>query len=164
MTVDELTPAECRDRLASARVGRLGVTVQALPVVLPVYFALDGGAIVIRTAAGTKLAAATAGSVVAFEVDHYDEVHFGGWSVLVQGRASEIGDAEGLRRARALPLQSVGTAGPDHFIAVALDVVTGRRISPAPAPGSPSRAQPPSRSGLQRPAAATTGAPDAAER
>lgn len=135
MMVAALTPAECRQRLASATMGRIGMTVQALPVVLPVYFALDGEAVVIRTVAGTKLSAAIAGSVVAFEVDRHED-DGRGWSVMVQGRATEIHGEQGLVRARALGLPAFNRAGvPDHYIAVALEFVSGRVVGPAPGAG-----------------------------
>jgi hypothetical protein len=44
---------------------------------------------VIRTDAGSKLAAALRGAPVAFEVDGVDETHQVGWSVVVRGRAED---------------------------------------------------------------------------
>ena len=137
MVVDALTSTECRQRLASAVVGRLGMTVQALPVVLPVYFVLDDDAVVIRTVTGTKLSAAIAGSVVAFEVDRYEDEGRRGWSVMVQGRATEITSPPALARARALGLPAFTRHGVnDHFIAVALEFVTGRGVGPPSAKSS----------------------------
>ena len=117
-----------------AIVGRLGITVRALPVVLPVYFVATEDAIVIRTMMGTKLSAAMAGAVVAFEVDGFDADHRCGWSVLVQGRASVITDEDQLAEAEKLPLESVSARGVnDHFILVALDLVSGRSVTSLPA-------------------------------
>ena len=65
---------ECLRLLAQAVIGRVGVSSGALPRVLPVNFRLDGGRILIRTARGTKLDAAAANAVVAFEVDDIDPV------------------------------------------------------------------------------------------
>ena len=67
----ELGPAECIALLGSVQVGRVGVTIDALPAVLPVNFVVWNGSIVFRTVPGTKLDAAAAGDVVAFEVDGY---------------------------------------------------------------------------------------------
>lgn len=117
-----------------AGVGRLGITVQALPVVLPVYFVATEDSIVIRTMMGTKLSAAMTGAVVAFEIDGFDADHRSGWSVLVQGRASVVTDQDQLAEAERLPLESVSPGGTnDHFILVALDLVSGRSITPFPA-------------------------------
>ena len=57
-----------------APLGRVGVSGGALPSVLPVNFRFDGRQILIRTGVGTKLDAAVANAVVAFEVDEIDPV------------------------------------------------------------------------------------------
>src|SRR5438309_9372192 len=103
--LEPLSPEECERLLAQGSMGRVGISIGALPVVLPVNYAMLDGDVVVRTGAGTKLDAALAGSVVAFEVDHVDPTYHEGWSVLLQGRASEIVDAEELDRARRLPLR-----------------------------------------------------------
>lgn len=83
-----LTDAECRSLLANNTLGRVGVTSGGLPVILPVLYRYDDGAITFRTGAGTKLRSAESGDVLAFEIDGYDADALSGWSVLVQGRAS----------------------------------------------------------------------------
>ena len=89
MQTDVLDADECQRLLRSSMLGRLGVTIDALPAILPVNFVIDRGAIMFRIAPGTKIDAATADAVVAFEVDgHYE--HDGTestWSVLVRGVA-----------------------------------------------------------------------------
>lgn len=120
----------CLDLLATVSVGRIGVTIDALPVVLPVNFVLQNGAVVFRTVPGTKLDAATAGMVVAFEADRYgDEGHRDGWSVLLRGVAQEINERADLESARSLPLESWAFDGQaDRYIKIAATIVTGRRI------------------------------------
>jgi uncharacterized protein len=54
--------------LAPQQIGRLGVNAEHYLLVFPVNYALDHGVIVIRTDAGTKLAAADHANVT-FEVD-----------------------------------------------------------------------------------------------
>jgi nitroimidazol reductase NimA-like FMN-containing flavoprotein (pyridoxamine 5'-phosphate oxidase superfamily) len=91
--LETLDRGECLKLLASVPVGRIGVSIAALPVILPINFALVGTNIVIRTVPGTKLDAATRRAVVAFEVDSYAPDGTWGWSVLVQGVCSEVTDA-----------------------------------------------------------------------
>ena len=79
-----LSTSECHDYLSQHRLGRVGVSIGALPVILPVLYLFRDGSIWFFTEDGTKLNAAVTNSVVAFEVDHLDED--GGWSVLVIGR------------------------------------------------------------------------------
>ncbi len=126
---DELSLDDCLSLLARSEVGRVGVNIEALPAVLPVNFVLVDDHIVFRTAPGTKLNAATAGSVVAFEVDGYDAASHEGWSVLVRGVAGEVTDPEELARMQALPLDAWALDGAaDRFVRVPPTVVTGRRI------------------------------------
>jgi nitroimidazol reductase NimA-like FMN-containing flavoprotein (pyridoxamine 5'-phosphate oxidase superfamily) len=112
-------------------VGRIAVSINALPVILPVNYAWSEGDVVFRTSAGTKLAAATAGAVVAFEVDHYDHAGTHGWSVLIQGRAVEIVDPAKIASARRLPLHSWAMdGGADHYVRIRTATISGRRFGP----------------------------------
>jgi nitroimidazol reductase NimA-like FMN-containing flavoprotein (pyridoxamine 5'-phosphate oxidase superfamily) len=119
---------DCLGLLAGATIGRLGLCIGALPVVLPVNFVLTDAGIVIRTQPGTKLDAATANAVVAFEVDDFDPMYHAGWSVAVTGVAREITDPAELAWAERLPLAHWATDHPDHYLCISTEVVTGRRI------------------------------------
>jgi len=130
--LEPLSIEECHRLLTQATVGRVGISVDALPVVLPVNYAVMDGDIVIRTESGTKLDAALRGAVVAFEVDDADAVYHDGWSVLVQGRASEITEESELERARLLPLQPWAPGERNHFMRIAAERLTGRRLALAP--------------------------------
>lgn len=122
--------AECALLLTRGRVGRVGVSQGALPVVLPVNYAILDGDIVIRTGAGTKLDAALAGAVVAFEIDCFDPMYHEGWSVMVQGRAHEVVDSDELKRARTLPLKPWADGSRDRFVRISTERISGRRIAP----------------------------------
>lgn len=115
--------------LRTAAIGRVLVTVGALPAAFPVNFALLGDDIVFRTSAGTKLQAAASDTVVGFEVDDFDARGHGGWSVLVTGHAKEIDSPGELAAAARLPLQSWLPTTPEHFVKIHSQLVTGRRLS-----------------------------------
>src|ERR1039458_9454482 len=83
----ELSRAGCFALLATLAIGRVGVSVLALPAILPVGYAVAGDRVVFRSAPGAKLDAAVHRSVVAFETDRYDPAGAWGWRVLVQGVA-----------------------------------------------------------------------------
>ena len=85
---------ECLRLLATATIGRVAITVGALPVVLPVNFRLVDERVVFRTSVGTKLDAATQNAIVAFEVDDIDPLLHSGWSVVTVGQAREVTDPE----------------------------------------------------------------------
>jgi nitroimidazol reductase NimA-like FMN-containing flavoprotein (pyridoxamine 5'-phosphate oxidase superfamily) len=119
---------QCLDLLARATVGRVGVTVGALPAILPVNFALSDGAVVFRTGEGTKLAAATHEAVVAFEVDDWDPLEHTGWSVLAVGKACVVEDPEEVARLSRLPLAPWAGGSREHFVRMPIEFVSGRRI------------------------------------
>ncbi len=126
---EELDREDCLALLADEPVGRVALTARALPVVLPVNFALLDGNIVWRSAQGTKLNDASVGFVVAFEADHYEPDHMRGWSVMIQGLAHVITDSDELRRARDLPLESWAIEGAaDRYVCLVPNIVTGRRV------------------------------------
>ena len=77
----ELDEAECLRLLTKSEIGRVVFTDAALPAAQPVTYLLDGEEVVFRTAGGSKLAAATRGAVVAFQVDEIDPSTRIGWAV-----------------------------------------------------------------------------------
>lgn len=120
----------CLSLLATATLGRVGFSSEALPVVLPVTFALTDDAVVFRTVAGTKLDAALGGSVVAFESDDVDPLEHCGWSVVVTGVAEPIADPASLpvEAHRAPRWIRTGRAADDNWIRIPTDIVSGRRL------------------------------------
>jgi len=129
--VEVIAAAECLNLLDSVSVGRVGVTIEALPAVFPVRFVISNGAVIFRTVPGTKFDAATAESVVAFEADAEGTVTDPSrWSVLVRGVASPLTEPEDLSAARALPLGSWAWEGrADRFVRIYPTVITGWRIA-----------------------------------
>jgi uncharacterized protein len=123
-----LSREECLTLLATVPIGRLVFTRRALPAIHPVNFVLDGACIVVRTAAGSKLAAAVNHAVVAFEADELDLEAHTGWSVTVIGHSREITDAAELRRLRELPLVTWAPGPRDHMVSIKAELVTGRRL------------------------------------
>lgn len=125
-----LDRGECLRLLATATLGRLGITVDALPVIVPVNFRLVGDGIAFRAGIGTKLHAATRNAVVAFEVDHLEPLAGTGWSVAVTGVAREAADPDELAELRQARIPRWTEWGGDRFIIVSTDMVSGRRIPP----------------------------------
>ena len=124
-----LGDAESFDLLRRATIGRVAVTIGAVPAVFPVNFGvLEDGLVVFRTGTGTKLDAAMRNAVIAFEVDEVDPMYHEGWSVLVVGRADELRDPEQIERARGLPLATWAPGSRDHLVGLRPDFVSGRRI------------------------------------
>jgi uncharacterized protein len=136
-----LSQEECVGLLGREHLGRVAVSIGALPVILPVNYTVFDGALVLRTGFGTKLSAALMGAVVGFEIDNTDAHHACGWSVLVVGHAREIQDDAKLERLRRLPLESWIADHRDHFVEIPIDHVSGQAFGQVPGLGSPSRTQ-----------------------
>jgi nitroimidazol reductase NimA-like FMN-containing flavoprotein (pyridoxamine 5'-phosphate oxidase superfamily) len=124
-----LNREQCMALLAGSSFGRVGVSVDALPAILPVTIALIDGDVVFRTVPGTKLAYAARNAVLAVEADEYDPATGAGWSVLVRGVARQLEDDREIALARTNLERSwmPGTVD-EHFVRVACDLVTGRRL------------------------------------
>ena len=127
--LEVLEEADCRALLASTTIGRVGLSVDALPVVLPVNYTVMDDAILIRSTEGSKLSAAWKGAVVAFEIDDYDPLSHTGWSVLVQGTARVLNAPTELAEARKQPLEPWAHPDEGAFVAISCDLVSGRRIA-----------------------------------
>ncbi len=116
--------------LARARVGRVGLTRQALPIILPVAFHLLGRDVIVRTGPGAVRDAGRRGSVLCLEADSTDPDLSVGWSVLVIGRASVVADPNDVAAVRRLPLPPWRAGNEDHeYIRIASEVVSGRRFA-----------------------------------
>ncbi|HEV8627032.1 MAG TPA: pyridoxamine 5'-phosphate oxidase family protein [Acidimicrobiia bacterium] len=122
--------AECRRLLSEQHVGRLAFVRRGQPLIMPVNYVFDHDCVVFRTDPGAKLAN-TPFRRVAFEVDAFDFDTRIGWSVLVQGYATEITrhtdpHSEALRR---LPVAPFGRGDKAHWIEIRAVTITGRRIA-----------------------------------
>ncbi len=123
-----LTERECHDLLVGASLGRIVFTDRALPAIQPVSFALCDGDVVIRTSAGSKLAAAARNAVVAFEADQFDTSIRTGWSVVVIGHARVVAENGELTRLRGLSLHAWAPDERDYYIAITPEMISGRRL------------------------------------
>jgi hypothetical protein len=125
-----LPVAECLRLLAVAakeeHVGRLAVTEDQSPLVVPLNFTFHDRGVLIRIGPG-RLSELVPGSLVAFEVDRLDPEDGQAWSVLVRGLASAVAPDDLPRDADAVPQPWVPEPGA-LLIFIRPDVVTGRRF------------------------------------
>lgn len=129
--MEVLDAEECRTplRVHPVHVGRVGFTADdGAPVVLPVNFRLDGDDVVMRTGEGAILAAVRAGRPLAFQADQLDPAWQDGWSVRVQGVATEITGIGELERTPRLPLQPWAPGHKSHWLRLPTDRISGPRI------------------------------------
>jgi uncharacterized protein len=124
----DLGPAACWELLATTSVGRLALSVRALPTIVPVRYAVEGGSVAISVG---RLGppAAVHDAVVAFAADRIDEESASGWMVQMQGRA---------RLAPAgLPASGVGAGAAGQVVLLVPATVTGHRFVLPPSTAVP---------------------------
>ncbi|QFZ22936.1 pyridoxamine 5'-phosphate oxidase family protein [Saccharothrix syringae] len=122
-----LSREECLRLLGASAVGRLVYTNQALPVVHPVVYVLDGESVVLRVPDGSAALVAR-DTIAAFQIDDVAGDLSRGWSVTGIGHVTEAEDEVLLGRFRELPLPTRNHGDHDHYLVVALEVLSGRRI------------------------------------
>lgn len=123
-SLEKVPHEECMQLVASLTVGRVAVAAPGeAPLVVPISYVVDGQTVVFRTGAETELARLQA-NPVSFQVDFVDAHHRSGWSVLIQGTAVEVTDAE----KEALSVQPWVGGDRSHWIRIVPANVSGRRI------------------------------------
>ena len=128
----EIPTSRCKELLTEHRIGRVAWNSADSPRIMPVTYQYRNGIVVFRTAPDGPLVSLKRRTPVAFEIDHIDEEHEKGWSVVV------LGFSEGVTNTYSLSTlwQSgpVPWAGGDRtvFIAITPQSITGRSVqSPA---------------------------------
>lgn len=125
-----LSEEQCLARLGASTVGRVGIVDAGSPVILPVNFAMDGRAIVFRTAPGSKLSSGMMQRPVAFEIDAWNAVDHTGWSVLAKGIADEVLDDDQIARLEQLPVRPWSRPDlRDRWVRIMIEELSGREVS-----------------------------------
>src|SRR3954471_9738104 len=123
-----LAREECLQLLRSHYLGRIGLSVGALPVVVPVNYTVDDDRVVLSSEPGLKLQAARKGVVACLEIDDFDPIEHSGWSVLVTGRLEELTDPIETKRAQHIPLTPWSPMSDPHFLPLSSELISGRRL------------------------------------
>jgi len=127
----ELGFEECARLLRGGVAGRVAICTPDGPHIVPLNYAVDGNAVVVRTTPYSVLGTYGRGSKVAFEVDAFDYERHEGWSVVARGRADEVTDSAELSRMRAAwaPRPWADGTRPVH-LRIPWAELSGRRIGP----------------------------------
>ncbi len=132
MGIQVLSKQECLDLLTRVPIGRVALTLNALPVIFPVNYRLIGDSVVFGAMAGSGLSRATDGAIAAFQADSYDEASRSGWTVMAVGQASHLRDAEvlgDLDLGGQLPEPWALGQSAERYFQIGLRGVTGHRIA-----------------------------------
>lgn len=133
--LEELGETECLQLISPGGIGRIAYRSRFGPAVLPVNYTLHDGAVIFRTAAHGPLDEDLRTGIegadyrVAFEIDDIDRDRQEGWSVLVQGPAHHVTDADaaGIRS----DVKAWAPGDRQLFVRIVPSRVTGRRIRSA---------------------------------
>ena len=117
-----MTADECRRLLAASDIGRVAVSAGALPLVLPVQYALHDDHLLLRTPGHHEVGDGIDGQVVGFEADRIDLDHGVGWCVSVTGTVHVVHDREVEQ-----PVHRWFSDGV--VLAMATDVIVGHRVA-----------------------------------
>ena len=114
---------QCWELLASASVGRIALSIHALPAILPVQYYLDGRTLAVCLG-HRELPERALNAVVAFAADAIDPQTRSGWSVQVQGRS-------------ATPRQpqidtACGWPAAGQIVQIKPEIITGHRMHLCP--------------------------------
>jgi uncharacterized protein len=121
---DELIPEqECWRLLASASIGRIALSIRALPAIFPVQYYLDGRNLT-ACLGHHELPERALNAVVAFAADEIDPASRTGWSVQVRGQASVP------RQPTADPFCGRPTAG--QIVQIQPGMISGHRVHLCP--------------------------------
>jgi nitroimidazol reductase NimA-like FMN-containing flavoprotein (pyridoxamine 5'-phosphate oxidase superfamily) len=132
---EELDEAESLRLISQGGIGRIGYQSRFGPAVLPVNYQWHEGAVVFRTAQHSTLEedlqTGIAGGEyrVAFEIDEIDMAGRQGWTVLIQGPAHHVSEAERESAVQA-GVEPWAAGVREMFVRIVPSHVTGRRIKP----------------------------------
>ncbi|MFB8281320.1 pyridoxamine 5'-phosphate oxidase family protein [Nocardia colli] len=124
--VRELSVAECWDKLAENRLGRVVVNTSGSMDIFPVNYAVDRSGIYFSTAPGSKLVTLTIHSVVLFEADLVTAEKREAWSVVARGRAQHLRTAADIHYADGLAIRPWVETPKYEYVRIAVQSITGR--------------------------------------
>ena len=125
----QLSRTQCLELLERQAVGRVTLTTPMGPRILPVNYVVRDDAIWIRTTPYSQLGTFGPGAVLAFEVDELDAAGGTACSVVAQGPAELVADADELAE-----LERAGGPRPwasgrrDAYLRLRIRELTGRRV------------------------------------
>jgi len=121
-----LSEEECWANLHSSGLGRLATAAKGIVDIFPINYLVHDGAILFRSAPGSKLANLTAAPLVAFEADGFDGRWH--WSVVVHGRAERLGTDIDIIESGIMNLVPWSPTPKYNYVRIRPTDITGRRI------------------------------------
>ncbi len=127
MELGSLCANGVRALLACGGPGRIGTSIDALPVVCPANYLYLGGSLVCATDDDHLVRAAEYAAVMAFSADRLDTRGQWQWHAHVVGRTQTVTDDDTRSELEALGLFPPGMQTPSHYIRLHPEILTGFR-------------------------------------
>ena len=123
----QVPSGRCLQLLAGATSGYLALSQGALPLVVPVTCALDGGRLLVRAGLGLLGRTSSPPGVVAFHTSVTSPDGGTRWEVLVQGRAEiYAGSSLAMRSGPVPPAPALVAEEATVVLSISIELVTGR--------------------------------------
>jgi len=122
---DALSERECWKLLAKASIGRLALSVRALPVIMTVQYYLDGHRLAVCLGHQALPERALNETIIAFAADSIDPVTRSGWSVHVQGQSV-------IPRGIRIETTCDWPSSPAQVVEIEPKTIAGRRVHLCP--------------------------------
>jgi nitroimidazol reductase NimA-like FMN-containing flavoprotein (pyridoxamine 5'-phosphate oxidase superfamily) len=135
MANDPITVLDDREAwnlLGSVALGRLVTSFGGQLEIFPVNFVVQNGAVLFRTAEGTKLFTTVMNDKVLFEADDHTTAE--GWSVIIRGTAKMLSSAEEIHDADQTGLMPWVPTEKLRYVRVTPSEISARRFQFGPAP------------------------------
>jgi nitroimidazol reductase NimA-like FMN-containing flavoprotein (pyridoxamine 5'-phosphate oxidase superfamily) len=127
---DHFDDEQCLALLGRAQLGRIALSLRALPVVIPVRYTRDDEDLLF-TASGEELSRALHGNIAALQADGYEEDSGQRWTVFAMGPVQRVEGVERLGMiARSLPWLPSTAMGEDGLFRLKPAVLSGRWMDP----------------------------------
>lgn len=127
---DHFDDATCLALLSRSNYGRVGLSIRALPVVIPVRYTVAGDMIHIHVT-DLQVAAAISGNVAALQADGFDEDSGRRWTVLSVGQAVPVEDPERAELLRRPPFEQISSTAGALF-RMPTTILSGRWVDTEP--------------------------------
>jgi uncharacterized protein len=124
-----LNRAECLRLVGACKVGRVGLTMQGVPHIVPVNHVIIDGDLYFHMGSGSKLDAGGGHHAASFEVDQLDDDTETGWSVLLSGELEVETDERRLAELDGLGLEPWARGPKGTVMRLRTVTASGRRIT-----------------------------------
>lgn len=131
----QLTREQCSAHLSSRGIGRVSLSIGAMPVIIPVVYLVDDDSVLFQAPLDRSFADACDGSVIAFEVDDMStSAGHGMWSVHAVGMGSRLDEREHLH-VQSLGAGTFATSRVDQIVRLPTQRLSGHELHATPVAG-----------------------------